>query len=234
MTDNLELWEKYFKPHKDATKKAPKGLTAIDPMWNIRCATEQWGPMGDRWGFKVLEEKVIESRRNPDAVHQVLIEMWYPSITEESGVATIQSFGGTPLEGEYSTGSFFDDDAAKKSVTDALSKALSWLGFGAAVHMGMFDSNKYCDIRPPKNKKKQEDAPVQEEQQEQEPTDDIKEEIKKNINNLVTTMGEDDYRIWHSRVLKNYFKSETIKELTRDQLIDFARMQTEHPEMKGK
>ena len=126
---NLDLWERHFKPHKDALKSAPRGMTAIDPMWTIREATEEWGPMGNEWGFTVKKEDVYKSDLTGTSVHTVLIELRYPLESGKHGL--IQSFGGTTMDGTNSKGPYLDDDYAKKSITDALSKALSWLGFGA-------------------------------------------------------------------------------------------------------
>ena len=42
-----------------------------------------------------------------------------------------------------------NDEFFKMSMTDALSKALSWLGFGADIYMGRHDGSKYIDEPPP-------------------------------------------------------------------------------------
>ena len=35
--------------------------------------------------------------------------------------------------------------SAEKSLTDAVTKAASWLGIGADVHLGLWDDNKYTN-----------------------------------------------------------------------------------------
>jgi hypothetical protein len=55
-----------------------------------------------------------------------------------------------------------DDDAPKKALTDALTKALSHLGFNADVFMGMFDSNKYVKQLEEKYKSNVDKSKVQE------------------------------------------------------------------------
>ena len=100
---NLDLWARHFKPHKDALKSAPRGMTAIDPMWTIREATEEWGPMGGAWGFKVVKEEVIRSSITGTAIHTVLIEVWYPE-------GKVQAYGGTTMDGETKNGAYFDED----------------------------------------------------------------------------------------------------------------------------
>jgi hypothetical protein len=39
----------------------------------------------------------------------------------------------------------FDDEAGKKVMTDALTKAFSHLGMSADVFMGLFESSKYVE-----------------------------------------------------------------------------------------
>ena len=228
---NLDLWERHFKPHKDALKAAPKGMTAIDPMWTIREATEEWGPIGGKWGFKVIKEDIFKSDITGTSVHTVLLEVWYPSTHGQDGDGSIQSFGGTKMDGTDKNGPYVDDDYAKKSITDALSKALSWLGFGAAVHMGMFDGNKYADLRPGA---KEEKEPVEQIKDNTFSNNTVSsdldaawEVVKGNIQKLTDKIGEDEYRIWHSRMLTNYYKVDTIKEMNAEQLVAFAEQQQE-------
>ena len=224
---NLDLWERHFKPHKDALRPAPKGMTAIDPMWTIREATEEWGPIGGDWGFTIVKEDIVKSDVTGTSVHTVLIELFYPA---EDGFAKVYSFGGTPMDGTHSSGKFFDDDYAKKSITDALSKALSWLGFGAAVHMGMFDGNKYADLRPGAKEDKPEDTKTSDDETDSLFTvehDIAIDDVKVNIQKLTDKIGEDEYRIWHSRMLTNYHKVDTIKEMNAEQLVAFAEQQQE-------
>ena len=230
---NLELWNRHFKPHDDALRKAPKGLTAIDPMWTIREATIEWGPMGGKWGFEIQDETVIKSDISGTQVHTVKIKLWYPG-------GTIQSFGGTTMDGEHKSGAFFNDDYAKMSVTDALSKALSWLGFGAAVHMGMFDGNKYIDFRPSETA-----TVVKPEPDKAPPAEDIvavtnavtkavlsveelRETSKEKANRGVDKLGAEVYTQWHMRAITNITGEETLDAVTnKTSLINFIQAQNE-------
>ena len=51
--------------------------------------------------------------------------------------------------------------------------------------------------------------------------------VKGNISKLTDKIGEDEYRIWHSRMLSNYYKAESIKDMNVDQLVAFAEQQQE-------
>ena len=51
--------------------------------------------------------------------------------------------------------------------------------------------------------------------------------VKGNISKLTEKMGEDEYRIWHSRMLSNFYKAESIKDMNVEQLVAFAEQQQE-------
>src|SRR5690606_33640239 len=60
----------------------------------------------------------------------------------------VVQFGQTTFVGRNKNGFFTDEEAPKKSLTDAMSKCLSLLGFSADIHLGRFDDNKYVnDLR---------------------------------------------------------------------------------------
>jgi len=211
---NLELWEKHFKPHKDSTKKFTgkggfKG-TAIDPMWLIRCATEEWGPMGSGWGVDIVEEKYFEFPTDPTTIiHVVWIKLWY-----ESKDQFINSVGQTPMMTTRSGNPFVDEDAPKKSLTDAIAKALSWLGFGAAVHMGMFDGNKYVDLRP-EEELKDEKPP---EPEGDTPTIDL---LKTNLKAIEEKFGREEAVAWHKRMVANFYDGVPLDEMTLADQTDY-------------
>lgn len=138
---NLELWDSVRTPDPKATKSFVRAGgfkgTSISPMYLIRAATERWGPMGIEWHAEEVESKlecgVWFSRVRlypPESVNGRFVEQW----------------GGTTFHIIKKDGTVsYDDEAAKKSYTDALSKCLSWMGFGADVHMGLFDDVKYVN-----------------------------------------------------------------------------------------
>jgi hypothetical protein len=74
-------------------------------------------------------------------MHIALVRVWYKWNGERGEV---QHVGGTPFSGVRSSGkTFIDEDAPKKSVTDALVKALSMIGFAGDIFMGRYDDSKY-------------------------------------------------------------------------------------------
>ena len=155
---NLSIWNavKTTDPNfvKNFRRAGGFAGTAIDPMYNIFRATQLFGPMGIGWGFEIVNEQIIDGAPLLDSdgnvvgcekLHEIKLRVWY-----KHGDATGEIFasGATMMVGRNRNGFFTDEEAVKKSITDALSKALSYLGFSADVHLGRFDSNKYTN--PPK------------------------------------------------------------------------------------
>jgi len=131
---NTELWDSVCEtdPNYTTTVNQRGGFTAIGAQYQVKCATEKFGPYG--LGFGVRNETfkfVMEDRM---VVYQAQL---YYKLKGEEGTLPIHSSATT------SYGSRIDDDCIKKVATDAFTKGLSKLGFNADVFMGKFDDNKY-------------------------------------------------------------------------------------------
>jgi len=143
MTENLALWkmvEVTPTAHvKEITGKSYKG-NSPKPHYLIHKATETFGPCGIGWGFTIEDER-IEEGAGGEKLHIARVKVWY----EWNGKrGTVEHIGGTQFSGVRSTGkAFTDEDAPKKSVTDALVKALSLIGFAGDIFMGRYDDSKY-------------------------------------------------------------------------------------------
>lgn len=118
--------------------------TAINATYLVRKATEYWGPCGIGWGYEVMDEALMQGSPLENGVHtlihKVRLKFWY---VQDGQRGEVMHFGQTTFVGKDKNGIFTDEEAPKKSVTDALSKCLSMLGFGADVHIGLYDDNKY-------------------------------------------------------------------------------------------
>lgn len=135
MTDNLSLWNRHRTPHRDALKDfviQKRKMTSVDPMWVIRSATEEWGPMGELWGPEVVEMGVYDM--GDYLLHWIRIELRYPDAK-----IPVPAIGTTKMRYQGDKYVVYDDEAPKKSLTDAVTKALSWLGYGADIYMGRQD-----------------------------------------------------------------------------------------------
>lgn len=161
MKDNLELWNKVEKTNPKYTKNAKIGgnaITSISPQFQIMNVTEQFGSYGSTWGFKSIEldYSLVNTPFKKDKT-----EGSYPNIKvvgkEDSfmGLVVFKAIffypsGEFPIINSISLFtnndmSKIDDNFAKKIETDALTKAISKLGFNADIFMGKFDDVRYIE-----------------------------------------------------------------------------------------
>lgn len=155
--DNLSLWSAVEVTDPNFTKsyKGNGGFqgTATSATYLVKKATAKFGPVGIGWGWDILEEDIIEGattldkagERGTEKVHKIRLKVWY----EWGGKrGEIVHFGQTTLVGKNKYGWYTDEEAPKKSLTDALTKSLSMLGFAGDIHLGMYDDNRYVnDLR---------------------------------------------------------------------------------------
>lgn len=144
--DNLALWKSVEKTDpayvKAITGKAYQG-SSPSPHWVKMKLTEAFGPAGIGWGVKVLSEDVRVV--GTDTMHYLRIQLWY---VHDGKRGEIEAFGGTPLGGVRKSGAAYaDEDAPKKSMTDAFVKAASDIGFCADIFLGRWDDSKYVAQR---------------------------------------------------------------------------------------
>lgn len=146
MTDkkeNTALWDKVFKTDpqhvKPITGKTYQG-NSPKPHWIVSRATEVFGPCGIGWGFTVSNER-FERWGETDVAHACLVTVWYKWEGERGEVCQM---GQTKAAYKTAAGKFLvDEDAAKKSVTDGMVKALSMIGFAGDIFSGRWDDSKY-------------------------------------------------------------------------------------------
>lgn len=167
--DHLNIWKRVQRTDPRFTKPL-EGMgfigTSINGTYMIMRATEIFGPIGSGWNYEVIEEKLIDGKpltepvldernkqvatrflRNGDGSlfceknHSVKIKFWY--ITPNGTRAEFESYGATPYLYQTQYGLKTDGEVIKKSLTDAIKKALSMLGFSSDVFMGMHDNPEY-------------------------------------------------------------------------------------------
>ena len=137
---NLDHWNRFAdidpKFTKKITGKAYQG-TSPNPQYVIRCLTEMFGPVGVGFGWRVVEEAFTPL--GPEILHWCRIEFWH---TDRAN--TFDSYGQTKALLQKRDGSLMsDEDAPKKSLTDAIIKAASHVGVGANIFLGRWDDQKY-------------------------------------------------------------------------------------------
>ncbi|MFL7769506.1 MAG: hypothetical protein ACTH3P_06295 [Proteus vulgaris] len=167
--NNLSIWKRVQRTDPRFTKPL-EGMgfigTSINSNYMFMRATEIFGPIGEGWGYEVLEEKFIDGKplvepvldernkqvatrflRDGDGAlfceqnHSIKIRFWYIIECETRG--EFESYGATPYRYQTNYGIKVDGEAIKKSLTDAIKKALSMLGFSSDVFMGMHDNPEY-------------------------------------------------------------------------------------------
>ena len=161
MSDNLKLWNSVEKTDPDYTK-AYKGhggfiATSINAEYIIKKATEKFGPVGVGWGWDIIEErydtgaplKPKEDDPIPEieirsVVHTCKIKLWY-ILPGREDKAYIEHYGHTPHVYSNKYGFQTELEAPKKSLTDAIKKALSMLGFAGDVFLGEYDDINYLE-----------------------------------------------------------------------------------------
>ena len=130
MTDNMDIWNAVEKTDPKHTKAVNQrgGFTAIGANYQIMNATKQFGPIGIGWGY------TVEKFERMDSMVIAHVTFWHGNRANVFGPI----LGCAEMFGKKA-----DSDAPKKAMTDAITKALSQLGFNADVFLGKFDDNKY-------------------------------------------------------------------------------------------
>ena len=136
MKDNMKIWDQLQHTDPNATKTAPskwgKKITTIDPMSQIQSMTSMFGPVGKGWKYEV-EYKYIDGL----VFAEVKIKWFDKQWNEYGPVCSVQNLTNTR--------GGLDDEAPKKAMTDAMTKAFSHLGLNADVFLGKFDNIKYVE-----------------------------------------------------------------------------------------
>ena len=129
-----------------------KGMTDVNPMWRIKKLTEIFGMCGTGWYTELVSERTEQGANGEITVH-TNINLYIKKGGEWS--KPIPGVGGSKLVSKETGGLYTDDEAFKKSYTDALSVACKALGFGADVYWAKDGETKYTPAQP-------EQAPVRE------------------------------------------------------------------------
>jgi hypothetical protein len=156
MPDNMRVWNQVKATDPRATKKFKKGGgfsgTAINPIYLARRATEVFGPVGIGWGHEEIESKVVDGAVCPSGTEKIWfthVKLWFVldgqrgEVSQWGATMFVERFKKNTPEEYWSS----DEEAAKKSRTDALSKCLSMLGFSADIWEGLYDDPKYVEER---------------------------------------------------------------------------------------
>jgi hypothetical protein len=144
MSTNTHIWDALKKTDPNHTKnfKRAGGFsgTAIKPIYCTLKLTELFGPCGVGWGMDKPEFQTVCA--GEDIAVYCTAGLWY---IYDGAKAQVYGVGGDFVRKTNKNGPFVDDEAFKKSYTDALSNAMKQIGVGADVHMGQFEDIKYVN-----------------------------------------------------------------------------------------
>jgi len=187
-TENMRIWDALGKTDPAHTKQFTRAGgfkgTAVKPMWANKQMTEFFGPCGIGWGMTEPTFNIEPADR--ELMVFCTAGLWYMQNGVKCGpvygvggdkvlsqVALKDNKGNKIFDteaGTWKTYSQTDDEAFKKSYTDALSNAMKFIGVAADVHMGLFDDSKYVQqMREEFNAEQQAEVIAEVERQKAEP-----------------------------------------------------------------
>lgn len=139
---NTRVWDKICETDPNRTKKFSKGYrgTSINPNYIYEKLTSCFGPCGIGWGVNITKDDYKEGYGG-EISHSMTVQLWYK--IGETRSEPIPGIGGTQYVFKDKNGWHTDEDAEKKSFTDALTKATQLIGMSADIFGGLWDDCKY-------------------------------------------------------------------------------------------
>jgi hypothetical protein len=221
---NMQIWNQVEKTDTRFTKKAKvngQDITSLSGTAMVMKATELFGPVGIGWGWKIIEERFDEGHEiyigegdkrsciGREIGHTLKIALWF---TQDGQRGEIEQYGCTRYQYKTSYGMTTDGEAPKKSLTDAIKKSLSMLGFSADVFLGMFDDKDYVNALEDEQAIEQaEDRAAEEERQKQERLDYIASVIE----SLKTAKTPKELKSFHDVAVRRLTLRNDTKAVTR-------------------
>lgn len=141
VVDNMRYFNVLRTPPEDALKPIKggrlAGRTDINPQWRYEALTALFGPCGIGWKYEITSEKHVPC---PDG--QLLlfvgINLYYKEDGEWS--APIPGYGGDSIISMEKGKLYYNDEAYKMAVTDALGTASKMIGVASEVYRGRLDT----------------------------------------------------------------------------------------------
>lgn len=154
MNYNTEIWEKSKQPPPFALKEIQggrlRGKTDINPQWRYRILTELFGPSGIGWKYEIIHvwPERVEIAGNTQVFAFARCNLYIRITDAEQPVWSepIPGVGGSMLVAKEGSGLYYNDEAYKMAVTDALSVCCKMLGIGADIYAGLWDGTKYQQV----------------------------------------------------------------------------------------
>lgn len=159
MTDNLELFYELFTTNPSAVKKVDgRSYTCFSAQayWIVIRMTEVFGPNGEGWGVEIKDQG-FQSIDDDNMIHWAVVELWY---IRNNKRCSSQHMGSTKVKYRSKEKNvIYDQDAPKKTITNAFTKCTSYLGLAGDIHSGMWgdpnhrkDAKNYWDTKEKRKK----------------------------------------------------------------------------------
>lgn len=141
--ENLSIYNKLSVTPPEARKEIGagrlKGFTDINPMWRIKCLTENFGVCGFGWKY-IITDKRLEQGCKGQVSAFVDIDLFVK--IDDVWSDAIQGTGGSSFITEETKGLYQSDECYKMALTDAISVACKALGMSADIYYQK-DRSKY-------------------------------------------------------------------------------------------
>jgi len=236
---NLALWDAVEKTDSAYTKEysGAGGFsgTSINVTYLVKKATKYLGALGIGWGYEIEEERYdsgaplsVKGEPAKDAegmtvramVHTIKLKFWYRD-PQTGDRGELVHYGHTPYVYANKYGVQTDMEAPKKSLTDALKKCLSMLGFAGDIFMGLYDDIHYLnEIRDEFAIKKADDKVAEKAKQESEFEDWYAKVVEQVENAVNMTMLE---AVFKGAARKLAYRKDDIKLMELTKLKDARR-----------
>lgn len=142
---NMRLWDRVYmtdpKAVKPITGKQYSG-NSPKPYWIVQRLTEEFGPCGQGWGYTILNER-MERLTETDVLHVAMVRFWYLLDGQRGEIEQIGQTKAVYAKKDKTL--LVDEDAPKKSVTDALVKCASYIGVAGDIFSGRWDDSRYVE-----------------------------------------------------------------------------------------
>lgn len=156
MKSKTSIWSNVSKTDPSFTKSNPHGhggSTSINTTYAFKRATEQFGPIGIGWGYEIISDEIIEGAQKKFGakdseqivtlkIHTLRIKFWY---IHDDKRGEFEQFGHTDFVSVNKFGAHTESEPQKKSLSDAIKKSLSMLGFSADIYLGLYDDQSYVN-----------------------------------------------------------------------------------------
>lgn len=189
--NNMQIWNNVCTSKAESLKDGRlngQNIKSINTTSVFMELTKQFGPLGKGWGYCILNDDMQKgvpvlngagSLLCHEIMHTIQLSLWY--LLDGEKVECPPQYGHTPYIMKTDRGPKTDFDAPKKSLSDAIKKSASMLGFNADVFLGEWDDVSGAELQA----KQQEIKTEKREEKSASVFDDLCDEVKDAIEKVL-------------------------------------------------